>query len=270
MGCYWAIACFSLKGEFFLGGWLGAGNPGHVGLHASFTVDDSLLRRAVELAERHDTGLHIHVAEDVVDQERCQADHGCRVAERLHRAGVLDRPGTLLVHGLHLSDSERRLINESGAWVVQNIESNQNNAVGDFRSDGLDPDRILIGTDGMHSDMLRSTRAAFLLGQTAGGLGLDTAWSRLRNNDRYLALHAPAAARCNDLVLLNYPTPTPLTADNILGHAFYGLDSRHVRTVIANGRVVLSDGRFIHIDEEKTLRHCREQARRLWDALERS
>jgi len=118
--------------------------------------------------------------------------------------------------------------------------------------------------------MLRSTRAAFLLGQTAGGLGLDTAWSRLRNNDRYLALHAPAAARCNDLVLLNYPTPTPLTADNILGHAFYGLDSRHVRTVIANGRVVLSDGRFIHIDEEKTLRHCREQARRLWDALERS
>jgi cytosine/adenosine deaminase-related metal-dependent hydrolase len=250
--------------------WLSAGNPGHVGLHASFTVSDTLLQRAVELAQKHNIGLHIHVAEDAVDQERCESEHGCRVVERLHQAGALDLPGTLLIHCLHLSENERRLIAESNAWVVQNVESNQNNAVGDFQDEGLNPDRILIGTDGMHGDMLRSTQAAFFLGQTTGGLGLDTAWSRLRGNDRYLTEHAPTAARRNDLVLLDYPTPTPLTADNILGHAFYGLDARHVSTVITNGRVVLQDGEFLHIDEDKTLRHCREQARRLWDALERS
>jgi len=250
--------------------WIAAGNPGHVGLHASFTVGDDLLKRAVELAARHGAGLHLHVAEDAVDQERCLAEHDCRVVERLHRHGVLDQPGTLVVHGLHLDDQERTLLAESEAWIVQNPESNQNNAVGVFRSDGLPPDRILVGTDGMHGDMLRSMRAAFFEGRSSEGLSPDTALSRLFNNQRYLERHLPAASRRNDLVLLDYRTPTPLSGDNILGHAFFGLDARHVRTVVADGRVVLRDGEFLSIDEPETLRLCREQARRLWDALERS
>lgn len=249
--------------------WLDAGRAGHVGLHASFTVGDGLLRRAVDLARKHDAGLHLHVAEDRIDQERCEQDHGCRVVERLHRAGVLDQPGTLLVHGLHLDDHERELIARSEAWVVQNPESNQNNAVGEFRPDGLAPDRILLGTDGLHGDMLRSMRAAYFLGQSTGGLDMLAAGARLHNNQHYLDLHHPAAARRNDLILLDYRTPTPLTEDNAPAHAFFGLDARHVRTVIADGRVVLRDGEFTTIDETDTLRHCREQARRLWDALER-
>ena len=51
--------------------YLENGAQGHVGLHASFTVGDDLLKRAVALAEKYDTGLHVHVAEDAVDQEHC-------------------------------------------------------------------------------------------------------------------------------------------------------------------------------------------------------
>jgi len=43
--------------------FLSSGRKGHVGLHASFTVDDDLLGRAVDLARKHKTGVHIHVAE---------------------------------------------------------------------------------------------------------------------------------------------------------------------------------------------------------------
>jgi len=249
--------------------WLAAGRPGLVGLHASFTVGDALLRRAVDLAAEHRTGLHVHVAEGAVDQERCLAEHGCRVVERLDRAGVLARPGTLLIHALHLDDAERALVRASKAWVVQNPESNRNNAVGMFRPDGLDPRRILIGTDGMHGDMLRSARAAYFDGQATGGLGMDAAWARLRAGTTYLERHHPGAARRNDLVLLDPRAPTPLHAGNVLGHAFFGWDARHVRTVIAGGRVVLRDGTITTIDETEVLRHCREQARRLWRKLER-
>ncbi len=212
--------------------WLAAGRPGLVGLHASFTVGDRLLEDAVDLARRHGAGLHLHVAEDPLDQERCLAEHGGRVAARLQEAGVLDQPGTILAHGLHLDDAERALVRESGAWVAVNTESNQNNAVGEFRGDGLDPARLLLGTDGMHGDLLRSLQAAFLTGREHGGLQPGQAWQALWNNRRYLQAHHVPAARANDLVLLDYASPTPVTAENLLGHALFGLDARHVRTVI--------------------------------------
>jgi len=58
--------------------FLASGHQGHVGLHASFTVGDELLRKAVALAHKHATGLHMHVAEDPVDQEETQKRYGQR------------------------------------------------------------------------------------------------------------------------------------------------------------------------------------------------
>ncbi len=248
--------------------WLAAGHPGLVGLHASFTVGDALLTRAVDLARRHGVGVHVHAAEDAADQEHCRANYGCSVAERFDRAGALALPGTILGHGLHLDAADRAIVRRSGAWLAVNVESNQNNGVGAFRAEGYDPDRILLGTDGMHGDMLRSLQATFLCGSADGGLTGGQAWQALWNNRRWLEAHAPAAARRNDVVLLDGAAPTPLAADNILGHALYGLDARQVRTVIAGGRIVLDEGRPAGIDEDTTLRFCREQARRLWDRLE--
>ena len=50
-------------------------------------------------------------------------------------------------------------------FIVQNTESNLNNNVGvtNYRELG---ENVILGTDGMHSDMLRSAKAAFLTGQS--------------------------------------------------------------------------------------------------------
>ena len=247
--------------------YLSSGRPGMVGLHASFTVGDTLLRRAVDLARRHGVGIHMHVAEDYVDQERCLDEHGLPVVIRLAEHGVLDLPGTLLAHCIHIDERERARLRESGAWVVHNHESNLNNSVGLPRRHCLDPDRLLIGTDGLHGDMLRAMRASYLAGQTAGDMTPAEAWNSLAANRRYLDAHHRAAARANDLVLLDYDPPTPLTAGNLPGHACFGLDARHVRTVIAGGRVVVDEGRLTTIDEPAARAFCREQAQRLWAAM---
>jgi cytosine/adenosine deaminase-related metal-dependent hydrolase len=249
--------------------YLSSGRPGMVGLHASFTVGDHLLRRAVDLARRHGVGIHMHVAEDHVDQRRCLDDHGVGVVHRLADHGVLDLPGTLLAHCIHIDEQERALLGGSGAWVVHNHESNLNNGVGLPGRRGLAADRLLTGTDGLHGDMLRAMRASYLAGQSAGGVSPGDAWNTLANNRRYLDAHHPAAARANDLVLLAYDPPTPLTDDNLPGHACFGLDARHVRAVIAGGRVVVDDGRLTTIDEPAVRAFCREQARRLWAAMSR-
>lgn len=242
-----------------------ARRPGLVGLHASFTVGDELLAKAVALAQRHDTGLHVHVAEATSDEDHAVATYGRRVIRRFADAGVLASPRTLLAHCLHLDATERALVVESPAWVVQNTESNTNNAVGQFDPRGLGS-RVLLGTDGMHSDMLGSLRAAFLAGQTTGGLSPAAAVSRLYRVRDYLA-ESGVVTGDNDLVVLDYDPPTPVTSENWAGHVAYGLSRAHVQTVIAAGRPIVRDRAITTVNESEILAEARVQAARLWSAL---
>lgn len=240
--------------------------PGLVGLHASMTVGNDLLEKAVALARRHRSGIHIHVAEAADDQKDCLRRHGMRVVERLSQAGALRSPKTLLAHGIHLDDVERALFRRGRAWLVQNEESNQNNAVGGFVSEGLG-DRILLGTDGMHGDMLASTRAAYLAAQTRGGMTPLAAYRRLRRAHDYLSLNGFAGDGSNNLVVLDYAPATPVETGNLAGHFLYGLGSRHVESVISRGRLIVSRGRMTSVDEESVLEKARAQAERLWRRL---
>jgi cytosine/adenosine deaminase-related metal-dependent hydrolase len=239
---------------------------GLVGLHASFTVSDGLLSLAVQLAKKFSTGVHVHVAEAESDEVHCRAHHGCSVVERLHHAGALESPATILAHCLHIDDDERRLIRESNAWVVHNTQSNQNNAVGWFHPRGLG-DRIFIGTDGMHSDVLAATRAMYLEGRQVSGLGPLDAYRRMRRVHDYLHENGFPGDGENNLVVLDYPTPTPVTSENWPGHVMYGLASRHVHTVISDGRVIADRDGVTNVDEERVLAEAREQAERLWKRL---
>ena len=246
--------------------FLAAGHQGHVGLHASFTVGDELLRKAVDLARKHDTGLHVHVAEDRADQEDASAKYGKRVVERFQDAGALELQKSIFAHCIHLSDHEKDVLGDSGVWVTQNVESNQNNNVGVIGYRSL-TDNLMLGTDGMHCDMLRSAKAAFLVGQATEGIGFDGVYDRFRNIHRYIREFGGRGDGDNNLVILNYDAPTELTSDNFLGHFVYGLDARHIETVIARGRVIVENGKVTQVDESEVLKFAREMGRKLWETL---
>jgi len=240
---------------------------GLVGLHASFTVSEPLLEFAVDLSRKHDSGLHIHVAEDGADQDFCLENHNCRVVERLHGAGVLESSQTILAHCIHLNDAERNLIANSDVWVAQQSESNQNNAVGALDARAFS-NQVMIGTDGMHSDALGAARAAYLMAQREeGGMSPRQAHDRLRSVHRYLETNKFTGDGANNLVILNYDPPTPITIDNWPAHLMYGVTRSHVESVIAAGELALDGGVCTMIDEEETLAGCREQAVRLWERL---
>jgi len=236
---------------------------GLVGLHASFTVGDELLRRAAAVAERHETGFHVHAAEAASDEEDCVKRCGMRVLERFSRRGILDSPKTILAHGIHLNAKERALFRKSKAWLVQNAESNLNNAVGLFNDAGLG-DRLFLGTDGMHADMIASTKAAFLTAPALSPLG---AYRRLRRVHDYLDSNGFDGDGENNLVILDYRTPTPVTGANWPGHFCYGLSRAHIESVISDGRLIVDRERVTRVDEEKVYAYAREQAKRLWKKL---
>ena len=238
-------------------------NQGLVGLHASFTVSDDTLQKAVRVAKHFDTGIHIHVAEAQSDQDHCVEKYGMRVIERLQKAGALSSSKTILGHCLHLSKTEKKIIAASPAWVVQNTESNLNNKVGFFNAAGLG-NNIMMGTDGMHSDMLRSAKSAFFVGQNFDTIGYDSVYQRFRNADKYLNNNGFKGHGPNNLVVLDYDSPTPFNQGNFLGHFVFGIESRHVQHVISQGKLVVENRVITTVDEEKILASAKIQAERLW------
>ena len=239
---------------------------GLVGLHASFTVGDNTLKQAVDLAALAKSGIHIHVAEDRSDQEHCVEHYHQRVIERLSDKGILQFPKTILAHCLHLDDHERGLVEGSPAWVVENMESNLNNSVGFFNSKGLGP-RIMFGTDGMHSDMLRSARSAFFAGHNSDRISYGGTYRRFRNVHHYLHSNGFEGDGENNLVVLDYDSPTPFNKDNFLGHFLFGLESAHISHVISRGKLIVEAGKILTADEPEILKESRVQAKRLWERM---
>lgn len=239
---------------------------GLVGLHASFTVGNDSLKKSVELAKKYNSGIHVHVAEDLYDQTHCVETHGKRVVERLHDAGAMDFSKTILGHCLHLSENERKLISKSDAWVVQNVESNMNNNVGFFKHSGLG-ENLMIGTDGMHSDMLRSAKSTFYVSQHNDPVSYPGIYERFRNVHKYISKNGFTGDGENNLVVMDYDTPTDFNQNNFLGHFVFGLDSRQVKHVISKGKLIVKDGIVVNVNEQEILEFSRKQGKILWDKM---
>jgi len=239
---------------------------GLIGLHAAFTVGDKTMQSAVDLMKKYNSGIHIHVAEDKYDQKYSTENYGKSVVERLNDFGVLDSSKTILGHCLHLDNKEKSLIKNSKAWIVQNTESNLNNNVGYFNSSGLGKN-IFLGTDGMHSDMLRSAQAAFFVGQGFDNIDFVSGYERFRRVHDYIKANKFSGDGENNLVILDYDSPTEMNEDNFLGHFIFGLRERHIQHVISNGKLVVKDKRILSVDEDDILAFSKEQGKRLWRKL---
>lgn len=246
---------------------------GLVGAHASMTLSDETLQSLAEIATRHGVGVHIHVAEDRCDEEDARERYGQSVIGRLARAGLLNAKA-ILAHGVHLDPEELRMVEQSGAWLVHNPRSNQNNRVG-YAYPALSLPRVALGTDGIGADMIEEARVAYFRARDAGyDVGPGWAWSLLCQSQRMageifgsplglLRSGAPA-----DLVILAYDPPTPLNAENFAGHLVYGLSSAYVRDVIVGGRIVMRDRKILTTDEVAARAQGRVMADRLWSSIQ--
>lgn len=235
--------------------WL-SNNEGLVGLHASFTVGDETMTKAVNLANKHNTGIHIHAAESTLDQDACMKEHGKTVIQRLYVSGVLDSKKTILAHAIHLSDEEAELINNQGVYVAQNMESNLRSNVGYFNSDGVG-DNIMLGTDGLHGNMMRGAKTAFIAGQGFDNITPKIAIQRLRKGNEYLIKNKFNCSVENSLLVFDYPYTETVTNENIANHMIFGMESKHISHVISNGKVIATKGKLTMADEDEIMAEVR-------------
>jgi putative selenium metabolism protein SsnA len=221
---------------------------GLVGAHASFTLNDESLAGCAELMRDFDAGLHIHAAEDMCDVRDAREKYGLGVVERFAKHGALNNK-TILAHGIHLSDEDIEIARAAGVWFAHNPRSNMNNQVG-YAPVAKFGKRIVLGTDGIGADMFEEARFAFFKGRDACASAGAGYWLRALSNNQRLASQAfgievgsLTAGAAADLVVLDYQSPTPLTADNLAWHLVFGMNAASVESVMVNGRFVIRDRR---------------------------
>jgi cytosine/adenosine deaminase-related metal-dependent hydrolase len=248
---------------------------GMLGLHALFTLEDSTLQEAAKILKNHDTGIHLHLAEDKHDSEFSQQKHQISLAERLKKFNLLNRK-SILVHGVHLTGIDYEIIRQSDAAIVYNPDSNLNNAVGlPVYTNVPQEIPILAGTDGMHANIRRSLKQIFLLyrhQQNDFGTAfqflqkiyfdqLEFVWKYFPD---YPSLQPGDRA---DLIVWDYIPPAPFGAENYWGHYIYGMLERPIHSVMQNGRFLMENFQISRTDLEQTWIQIYQQGARLFNEL---
>ena len=210
--------------------FLRGGGRGLVGVHAAFTCSDETLEAAAGLARDLGVGVHIHVAEGMVD-----SNAGKRLA-------ALADESWLLVHAVHLEQ-------DLPGTIAHNPRSNMNNAVG-YARPASRSNPIVLGTDGIGADMLDEFRLAFVRHREDDlEVSPEAAWSWLENGWRLV----PEAR--GDVVRWSYDAMDPWSLA-------FTTDVRAVE-VEMDGEVVLRDGLATRVDPIEVRAKAAEQARRL-------
>jgi putative selenium metabolism protein SsnA len=252
------------------------------GGHALFTLSDETLNKMVE-ANDGLTGFHIHVCEGMNDVYDSLQNHGCTAIHRLLDHGLLGEK-TLLGHCIHITPADMDIVAQTKTMIVNNPESNMNNAVGcapvlEFFKRGI---LVAMGTDAYTHDMLESLKA-FIPIQRHNACLPNVGWAEamdmlFKNNrtvaEKYfsakpqgkpLGVLAPGAAA--DVAIFDYKPFTPFSADNIDGHILFGLEGKNCRTTVINGHVLYKDREFQEIDEDAINAQILVEAKKLWGDL---
>jgi putative selenium metabolism protein SsnA len=245
---------------------------GMIGAHASFTIGNETLDRLAAICTASCAGVHIHLLEDGVDRTISVAEHGADPVTRLDQRGLLT-PNALLSHGVHVTEPELERLLDAGVFLAHNARSNMNNRVG-AAPVGRMGDRVVLGTDGIDGDILAEARAAIFRGReheppVDGGrfVSMLTGAGRLLTEYFGLEIGTLAAGAAADLTILDYESPTPMTADNLVGHVGFGWGAHLVRSVVVSGRFVYRDRQFTDIDSAAATARTRAAARTLWKKL---
>ncbi len=251
---------------------------GLFGMHASLSLSDESLKLISEnLGEE---GIHIHVAESLMDEEECVKNYGLRVVERLEKYNLLNDK-SLLVHCTHINETEMDIIKKHNATIAVNVTSNLNNAVGipkikAFLDKGI---RVISGNDGLIQsqpmEYLNIYYLSHLQTNSPIGFSLDDLRKIIINTYEYTNMMMGTTlgkfeiGAEADLIVSDYKPFSPINNDNIFAHLFFGAyPGFRPEIVFASGKMVIKDFKFIE-QFDKDYQEALNQATKLWEIIKK-
>ncbi len=247
-------------------------------VHASFTVNDELLIKTKELADKYGTIYAMHVEEGLIDVYHNIERYGKRPIERLRDIGFLsDR--FVAVHVVQAIDEELKIIKEYGVHVAHNAMSNMINGVGVPRIQrmlelGIN---VAIGNDGYVFDVFDNMRSTYLVHKVVNKdprilapldvieMATINAAKALHVDDRIGSIEPGKDA---DIVIIRPEfVPTPLNEKTVYGHMVNTFTGQDVWGVLVEGRWVTKERKVVTVDVEDAMERAHKIIARLWDRM---
>lgn len=223
-----------------------------VGIHAPYTVSDSLIQWCSSFAREKNMSVHIHMSETEQENLDSATLNGCSPFEHLQNLGVLG-PEVIAAHCVWLSDNDIEIMSKNGVTAVHNINSNLKLASGsrfrynELRDAGV---RVCLGTDGCGSsnnlDMREAMKTAALL---------QKGWRRdpqamplnelmdiaTKNGAQALGLDSGeiAEGKIADIAIVDIDNYAFTPNLDFLSNLVYSANSSCIESLICNGKVIM-------------------------------
>jgi cytosine/adenosine deaminase-related metal-dependent hydrolase len=207
--------------------------------------------RHVDLSEKR-APLHLHLSEQRAENEQCRAVYGCTPTELLDRHGVLG-PSTTAVHATHLTDGDVKLLAGTGVCFCPTTERDLADGIGRARDLADAGVALSLGSDS-HAviDVFEEIRGVEMNERLASQeRGRFDAAELVAAATRHAALgwdDAGAIAPGNRADLVCVRLDGVRTAGVDPQGAIYAATAADVTHVLADGRLIVADGRHTSID----------------------
>ncbi len=242
-------------------------------IHSVRAVPLDDMRLVAEWADRFETPLHVHLSEQVAENEECLEVYGRTPTEVLAEAGALgDR--TTVVHATHLTDVDVARLGSSSCWACfcPTTERDLGDGVGPSRSLQAAGARLTLGSDS-HAvvDLFEEMRALEMderlatrsRGHWSAAELVHAATAAGHASLGFADTGRIAVGQRADLVTLDLTSPRTAGAGPAAETAAFAATAADVTHVVANGTVVhrAEDSAEVGAELDRVVR-------RLWRAIE--
>ncbi len=249
------------------------------GLRTIFNNSDELIKGTKTLADKYNTGIHMHVLEVKEEMDYTRATRGETTVEHMNRLGVLG-PNLVAAHTVWLTEREIDLFRLYDVKVSHNPGAAMKVVLGfakipEMLEKGI---AVSIGTDGAPSnnrmDMMRDMYLTSLIhkGRTLNPKTVSA--------EQVLEMATINGARCAlmekeigslevgkkaDLIILNPDTIHSLPVIDPVANIVYAMSSENVESNMCNGKWLMKNREILFLDEKDLLEKVKIQNKKVMD-----
>jgi 5-methylthioadenosine/S-adenosylhomocysteine deaminase len=251
--------------------------------HSIYTCSEKTLRDAAALARKYHAPILIHVAEMRKELTDSLAKNGTTPVQYLERIEFLG-PDVLAAHCIWVDYTDMKILADHQVGCVHNPSSNMMLASGvapvvDERAAGM---RVGLGTDGPAGsnndlDMMEEMDLASKLQKTyrvdPRALGAKGALE-MATIEGARALHMEKeigsleTGKKADFAVLTLDVPNAVPMYDVYSQIVYALKASEVETVVVGGKILLSDGKLLTVDQAAAMAKAKEYAKKVQASLQ--
>lgn len=248
-----------------------------LGCHAEYTCSKELLEQLAGLARKYQAPVYMHMSETAKEVQDCVSRYGMTPPEFMDSLGMFEYGGGIY-HGVHLTQTDLRILKDNDICVVTNPASNGKLASGmapikEVLHQGI---TVAMGTDGASSnnclDMFREMFLTVVYSNlrekdAASINAFDVLKMATVNGSKAMGLQEAdvlAVGKLADIILLDLKQPNMQPIHNIENNIVYSGSKSNVMMTMVNGRILYEDGSFcFDVDRDTIYTKCEAIAKRL-------